>query len=180
MYVSSQRACWCVYCGVCILWCARNASLGHQDGGACPQKALRGGIPSPVLEPFPRYWSQFVENCCKKLTNLVNLDLEIPPRRALRGLLSLTILMRCSLQPQLKMWQDDPSGGLCVGRSVFHCYLRHQRFHFCFGTFHFRLWSQWAAFLRAVEKQRTLPNTVWVPGDHSGRSRPSFSGGAHG
>ena len=51
-----------------------------------PQKALCGGIPSPVLEPFPRSWSHFVANCCQKLTNLVKIDFEIPPRRALRGL----------------------------------------------------------------------------------------------
>ena len=27
-----------------------------------PQKALRGGILSPVLEPFPRSWSHFDPN----------------------------------------------------------------------------------------------------------------------
>ena len=52
---------------------------------AWPQKALRGGIQSPVLQPFPRSWSHFVANCCQKLTNLVNIVFEIPPRRALRG-----------------------------------------------------------------------------------------------
>ena len=61
-------------------------SLDRADGGQkVPHKALRGGIPSPVLEPFPRSWRHFVASCCQKFTNLVKNDLEIPPRRALHG-----------------------------------------------------------------------------------------------
>ena len=40
------------------------------------------GYPSPAL---PRSWSQFLGNCRQKLTNLLQIDFEIPPRRALRG-----------------------------------------------------------------------------------------------
>ena len=66
----------------------------NQDAsGERPQKALRGGILSPVLEPFPRCWSHFVANCCQKLTNLVKIDFEIPPRRALRGFHTSTAAM---------------------------------------------------------------------------------------
>ena len=45
---------------------------------ACPQKALRENIPSPVLEPSPRSWSHFVADCCQKLTNLLKIDFEMP------------------------------------------------------------------------------------------------------
>ena len=38
---------------------------------AYPQKALRGGIPSSFLEPFPRSWSHFSGNCSRKLTSLL-------------------------------------------------------------------------------------------------------------
>ena len=67
------------------LMCAIFAHIGHGPLNLKPQKAIRGGIPSPVLEPCPRSWSHFVANCCQKLTNLVKIDFEIPPRRALRG-----------------------------------------------------------------------------------------------
>ena len=40
------------------------------------------GYPRPAMT---RTWSHFVANCCQKLTNLVKIDFEIPPRRALRG-----------------------------------------------------------------------------------------------
>ena len=43
---------------------------GRGEAHCDPQKALRGGIPSSFLEPFPR----FVGNCCQKLTNLVEID----------------------------------------------------------------------------------------------------------
>jgi len=33
-----------------------------------PQKALRGGIPDPYLEPLTRSWSHFVGVYCQKLT----------------------------------------------------------------------------------------------------------------
>ena len=58
---------------------------GAELGRGLPQKALRGGIQSPVLEPFPRSWSPFVANCCQKLTNLIKIDFEILPRRGLCG-----------------------------------------------------------------------------------------------
>jgi len=38
---------------------------------ADPLKALRGGIPSSFLEPFPRSWRDFAGNCCQKLTSLL-------------------------------------------------------------------------------------------------------------
>ena len=76
--------------GVCVretettLWGGfRLLELSRLDPS--PQKALRGVIPSPFLEPFPRSWSHFDSNCYQKLTNLVKVDFETPPRRALRG-----------------------------------------------------------------------------------------------
>ena len=55
-----------------------------------PQKALRGIISCPFLEPSARSWNHFVTNCCQKWTDLVQNDFEITPRRALRGPFSLS------------------------------------------------------------------------------------------
>jgi len=41
------------------------------------------GYPRPAL---PRSWSHFVGNFHRKLTNLLKIDFEMPPRRALRGI----------------------------------------------------------------------------------------------
>ena len=72
--------------------CTRNSECGLKRSPSsprCPQKALRGGIPSPVLEPFPRSWSHCVGNFYQRWTNLVKIDFAIPPRRALRGMRTL-------------------------------------------------------------------------------------------
>jgi len=53
-----------------------------------PQKALCGGIPDPYLEPLTRSWSHFVGIYCQNLTDSLKLTFEIPPRRALRRMLS--------------------------------------------------------------------------------------------
>ena len=71
---------------------------------ACPQKALRGGIPSPFLEPFPRSWSHFFADCCQRLTNLVKIDFEIPRRRALRATCRRHAQCPCAQMPLCAAW----------------------------------------------------------------------------
>ena len=59
-------------------------------GSACeeegPLEALRGGIPCSFLEPLARFWSHFVGIYRQKLTTSPKKTLDIPPRKALRGL----------------------------------------------------------------------------------------------
>jgi len=83
----SVRNCGCLRTFQGAVRCVDPAHVHTTTGSlnTCPQKALRGVIPCPLLEPSARSWNHFVTNCCQKLTNLIKNDFEITPRRALRG-----------------------------------------------------------------------------------------------
>ena len=63
-------------------------------GLGVPQKALRGGIPGDGFGIWGRFWSHLAGKVTKSWQTCQELTLEIPPRRALRGVLGVYHVLR--------------------------------------------------------------------------------------